>query len=497
MSKKNSIEDVRKVIESKGAKLLSNEYYSNKTPLLIEFSDGEIEYRTFNNIKNKNGVLKSKKQKYENLSKKQIRSLEKIKSIIESKGGKLLSNEYKNRYEPLLIETKDGVIEKRTMNSIVQCKELLSWEGRYQKQSEKQKLSFDEVKEIVEKRGGKLLSTSKYINNRTYFSFVCSCGKVTYNCIFNIKQNYDFLTCENCRPSSQFEEEVLYFIKSIYSGRVIRNDRELIYPQELDIVIPEKQLAIECNGIYWHSETIKPDKKYHLNKTNKVREKGYRLIHINDSEWNFYKPILCDLISKTLGVVKERVYARKCKIRELSAIETKEFLEKNHLQGYIPSKYRYGLFWNGKLVSVMTFSKPRFGGVAEYELCRFSNLIGVSVLGGFSKLLSHFVKKLSPNTIISFCDIAHFSGKIYEDNGFKLINVSPPNYKYFTKRDYILHSRNKFQKHKLSRILEKYDPSLTEYENMRENNYHRIWDCGNYVYLFCSTTIERKENEYN
>ncbi|MBR4316364.1 MAG: hypothetical protein IKP65_05310 [Alphaproteobacteria bacterium] len=69
------------------------------------------------------------------------------------------------------------------------------------------------------------------------------------------------------------------FIKSIYPYDIIENDKTMIKPYELDIYIPEKQVAIEFDGIYWHNEENKP-KNYHLMKTELCEEKGIHLIHI-------------------------------------------------------------------------------------------------------------------------------------------------------------------------------------------------------------------------
>ena len=67
--------------------------------------------------------------------------------------------------------------------------------------------------------------------------------------------------------TSFYEKEIINFIKSIYDGEIIENNRHIISPMELDIYIPQKNLAIEFNGLYWHSELFR-DKNYHFDKIN-------------------------------------------------------------------------------------------------------------------------------------------------------------------------------------------------------------------------------------
>jgi hypothetical protein len=77
---------------------------------------------------------------------------------------------------------------------------------------------------------------------------------------------------------------------------------------------------------------------------------------------------------------------------------------------------------------------------------------------------------------------------MYENLGFKLTHYSNPNYVYVKAGKITqiteLFSRQKFQKHKLSKLLEIYDENLSEWENMQLNGYDRYWDCGNAVYVW-------------
>ena len=140
----------------------------------------------------------------------------------------------------------------------------------------------------------------------------------------------------------------------------------------MDIIIPSKNIAIEFDGLYWHNET-KVNKNYHLNKTIECLTNGIRLIHIFEDEWVNKKEIVKSRLNTILGNVTNKIYARKCEIKEISNETCKTFLDNNHIQGGINAPIRYGLFYNDDLVSVMNFCKPRknlgqSGSKNEYEL---------------------------------------------------------------------------------------------------------------------------------
>ena len=281
---------------------------------------------------------------------------------------------------------------------------------------------------------------------------------------------------------SQGEKEVLEFIKTFYTGSIIENDKELISPLELDIVVPDKKIAIEFDGVYWHSVQAGKDENYHLNKTNLCNEKGYRLLHIFEDEWVFKRDIVNSIIKISLGFVDNKIYARKCIIKEITSKEANVFYNENHIQGGIGSSVNIGLFYNDELVSCLSFAKPRFSTKYNWEITRFANRLNTSVIGGFSKLFKYFTKNYN-GSIITYSDKRLFNGSIYRNNGFTELNSSKPSY-FYIRNDIVRHSRVSFQKHKLSALLEEFDENLTEKENMRNNGYCWIYDCGNYVFEY-------------
>lgn len=291
--------------------------------------------------------------------------------------------------------------------------------------------------------------------------------------------------CLECNPidwnNSTFETEIRDFIKSIYNGNIVSSDRSVITPMELDIYLPNENIAIECNGNYWHSEIHgKKNKQYHLNKTNKCNLKGVRLIHIFEDEWLYKKEIVKARLTHIISNNPIRLYARNTEIREITTKEKGDFLEKTHIQGNDKSSVKLGLFYKNSIVSVMTFSKRKIFNNIGWELSRYSTKC--NVVGGASKLLKYFKRTYNPKRIISYSDIRWNTGNLYEKLGFVEVKKTPPGYFYLHQTKRL--NRINFQKHKLKDKLKKFNPNLTEWENMQLNGYDRIWDCGNYKYVW-------------
>lgn len=273
--------------------------------------------------------------------------------------------------------------------------------------------------------------------------------------------------------NSRYEREIHEWLQSIYDEEIQVNTRKVITPLELDFYIPEKKLALEFNGDYWHSSAAGIDSNYHLNKTLACTENGIRLIHIFEYEWRLKQDIIKSIISSALGIYDNRIYARNCEIREVNAKEARLFLEENHLQSFVPSTYRIGLYYKDNLVQLLCFGQNRFKK-NEIELLRMCTKQNYQVICGFSKLLKH-----QPyDNFVSYVDLSKYTGKGYFDNGFELISKSKPSYKYIY-GDTIL-NRIAAQKYKLPELLgDKFDPDKTESQNMMDNDYWQVFDCGN------------------
>lgn len=308
-----------------------------------------------------------------------------------------------------------------------------------------------------------------------------NCGH-RYNVIpNNVAQADSGLICRICTPTQQVskgEVEILEFIKHKYNGWIETSDRTLLDGKELDIVIPDLGIAIEYNGVFWHSEE-KLGANYHLDKTKKANSMGFRLIHIYDYEWSTKRDIVKSRLSTILGLNNSKIYARRTEVKRIPF--PAEFLNRNHIQGAgTPTKVNFGLFLGDELISVMTFAKPRFDLNHDYELVRFCNKLNTSVVGGASKLLKAFRSNYS-GSIVSYSDLRWSTGNLYKVLGFTHIRDSQPNYRYF-KYKYSL-SRYQCTKQNLKTMFpDIWEETKSEYQIMTEAGYHKVHDCGSGVW---------------
>lgn len=261
------------------------------------------------------------------------------------------------------------------------------------------------------------------------------------------------------------------YIKSIYKGKIILNDTKLLSGLELDVYLPDLKLAFEFNGEYFHSDVFKR-KNYHMKKTNECQSLGIRLVHIWTIDWNSQQDIIKSQILNFIGQTTTRIYARKCVVREVNKTTSCEFLRINHLQGNTISKYRYGLYYNDELVELITFGKLRDAvihrqSIDNYELVRMCSKLDTIVVGGVSKLFTHFIKIHSPKQILTFAHRDWSNGGVYEKIGMTLKATTPPGYFYSngTRKEY----RHPGQKREL--INMGFDASKSESDIMRERGY--------------------------
>lgn len=286
-----------------------------------------------------------------------------------------------------------------------------------------------------------------------------------------------------CRGISGMEINLLNFIKENYDGEIVENSRKLISPYEIDIYLPKLKLGFEFNGLYWHS-AVNKNMDYHKIKHSMCNDNNIELIAIWEDDWVFKNDLIKSFILNKLKKSNIKIYARKTCIKEISYNDSKIFLDNNHLQGDCKSSVRIGLFYDNKLVSLMTFSKLRLPlqrnlnkrkNEDYYELTRFCNVQNSNVLGGASKLLHYFIKNYSPNQIETYSDNTISSGDLYNKLGFEYTHTSRPGYSYLIdgKRSH----RFNWRKQKL--VSMGYDINKTEEQIMMELGYYRIYNAGN------------------
>lgn len=292
-----------------------------------------------------------------------------------------------------------------------------------------------------------------------------------------IKRLQEYFDARQRTPErSKGEIELCNFVASSCHFDVMVNDRELIAPKELDIYVPEKNLAVEFDGLYWHSEATGCTQGYHLSKTKACQEKGIRLIHIYDSEWRDKKDIVKSMIRSALGIYSRKIPARKCTVREVTDRQVvRDFFDSNHIQGAV---YRHslclGLYYAGELVQACVFGKQHFGRDGSTELYRMVTLKDTQVLGGFSRLMSH----CPYDSVVSYVSRRLFDASGYYAGGWVCDGTSAPSF-------CITDGVNTFSRHlfKKAAMLSRYDDlseGMTEREMQVRHGFYRLWDCGTF-----------------
>jgi len=282
--------------------------------------------------------------------------------------------------------------------------------------------------------------------------------------------------CPNCYPSckSVGETDISNFIKNL-GFETTDNSKNTISPYELDIYIPYLKIAIEYNGLYWHSEAQGKDKNYHLNKLNLCLEKGINLIQIFEDEWLFKQNIVKNRLKQILDVsTAKKIYARQCKIKEVLPKVKNEFLENYHIQGKDNSNIKLGAFYNNELVAIMTFIKNNITGDSKtkecvWELNRYCDNYNYHTLGIASKLLKYFQKNYGWKSIFSCVDRRWLIDNFYYKLGFCLDNTIKPDYWY-------IKDQQRIKKSDISK-------DITKRLSRIEGRYNKVWDCGHLKFV--------------
>lgn len=304
--------------------------------------------------------------------------------------------------------------------------------------------------------------------------------------------------CPNCWDGwnksgcSEAEKELREFVESVVGpDEVVANDRTVLDGRELDIFVPDRDLAIEFDGLFWHGEASGgKGRDYHLNKTRDCEAQGIQLVHVFGSEWALGQDVVKGRLRHLLGESeRDPAHARECEVREVE--DPSAFFAHNHLQGPSPNASEaLGLFAGSELVSCMSFgARGAYQGTdtREWEVKRFAGACPVP--GGASRLFTAFERRFDPWRVISFAD-RRWSSRVrsepvYEALGFEFRGATDPGYWYFKPgEDHRLRHRFGFRKGVLEDRLDGFDLELTEWENMQRAGWDRVWDCGHLRYVY-------------
>ena len=291
----------------------------------------------------------------------------------------------------------------------------------------------------------------------TKYSWLCKKCEFEFKC--SITDGLIAL-CPKCYPklSSGISKLETKLFESIPIKNKIQNNRTILNGKELDIYIPDKKIAIEFNGIYWHSEANGKDKNYHLDKTIKCEAQDIQLLHIFESEWIEKKEIILSLIHAKLGIFNNRIHARNCIVKEIDSTTKNDFLKVNYLTQSDDATLNLGLFNNNNLVSVMTFGKNKIDQWVIYSYC---SKLNYQVIGGASKLWTYFLRNFEPIDIIIYIDRRFSQGLIFKKLGFRLLKILSPEPWMFGKD--------------INGLVK-----MSDVQCLLSNAQYKVWDCGKF-----------------
>ena len=272
---------------------------------------------------------------------------------------------------------------------------------------------------------------------------------------------------------SKIEKQLVERIREFYDGTIIENDRSLISPSEVDILLPDLKIGIEVCGLYWHSEKFKSN-TYHFDKMVMCNDKGYHLITIFEDELMFKFDSVITEIKNLISA--QTIDVSECEVVALTTEQANKFINDNCIQGCsINTQIGIGLKFNGELISTATFNQR--GGDAV--LSRFAS--NTNVVGGLKAMLDAFIKQTKCGKISTAVDLRWFNTirNTIEMAGFVNVRHIKPKYCY---NDYISKKRLSIDEFNTQKTLKLYDPNLTEKENANNNNYYAIYDCGYIAY---------------
>ena len=314
-----------------------------------------------------------------------------------------------------------------------------------------------------------------HTQSKTLTEIAFSLGLKDEKSISNKLTKFNIPILLNANRRSLGEQQVSSFLTE-YNIEHNVNDRVILHPKELDIYIPDHKLGIEYCGLYWHSDKFKHS-NYHRLKYEECKSNNIRLITLYEDEWTSNPELIKLKILSILGKdPREKVYARKGKIVEVSTKRKTKFFDEFHIQGSGPGSINIGLEYNNQLVACMSFIQQQN---EVYVLNRYATKYNVP--GGFSKLLSYFKTNYNWSQIISFADLRWSEGGVYENNGFTLDKILLPDYSYVMNGQRF--HKFGFRRKALEKKLPNFDPNLSERQNCDNAGLLRVWDCGKLRYV--------------
>lgn len=342
------------------------------------------------------------------------------------------------------------------------------------------RLKHDVIEQYVKNISNQwIVSDFKFAGYNTPVFATCKTCYTTLQTTFSIL--YRGKLCQTCNPAnySKWQREIYEFVTTI-DPESIPNDRKLIAPLELDVLSMKHKLAIECNGLYWHSEAVCDDNMYHQNKSDRASEAGISLFHVFEDEWRDMekREIIKSMLRVKLGNV-QRLAARKLNVCSGHPSYVAAFLTDNHIDGNVPASKAFWLEDKAKNITcALTLRKPHQQtkwGSNTIELARVATVRDTIVVGGMSRLIKAatlWARAQGYNTMITYRDTRlGGTGNAYKASGFTLSHHTNPRF-WWTNGTY-----------RIDRFAVRAIPNVATQEEMSfEHKLFKIFGCSNVVY---------------
>lgn len=307
-------------------------------------------------------------------------------------------------------------------------------------------------------------------------TFVCvNCGAEQQKSLAMLEESP---ICFSCKPrESKGQLEILEFITSLGIDAV-SNDRSIIAPMEIDVLVPSSRLAIEYDGLYWHSVAVMSDRRRADKKRIAVESSGHRFLGIYEDEWRDKRSIVEGMIRHRLGMSSEVFNARDLKIEQLNAHQSRDFFESSHLEGNARSSTVFGLLDGAKVVAAMSLRRPFHASrTTHMEVARSACLPGVSVRGWIGRLTSRCLqhaKDAGFRGLMTYVDSRVGSGVGYE-NGIWRPSTSSSSPRFWWTDFHNRFNRFKYRADSAA--------GLTQTDVATAAGVVEIWGCGNRAYI--------------
>jgi len=283
------------------------------------------------------------------------------------------------------------------------------------------------------------------------------------------------------------QDEIKEWLNSF--GFNFSSDYEVLENKEIDLLDKDKKVGIEYCGLYWHNDTSPEprDRTYHIGKYKNCLKKDVQLLTIFEDEWKSRQDQCKSHIKSILGIYNNKVFARKCKVVEISKEEARRFFDSYHIQGSNSlGLVFFGLFFQDELCAVMSLGRhTRKTDISKKEITldRLCFKDGFNVVGGASKLFCQcleWAKIYGYKKVISFSDNRWSLGRVYEKMGFILDEEYGADYSYVE----IKNPRKRLSKQSQKKSITNCPAELTEHTWAVQRGLARIYDCGKKRWTF-------------